>query len=102
MNIRHEAVKIKDMSFKTEYVSGKTFKLTLSNSMKEIRFKIPKEATLHEVADVTGAVFSFLEYHKDYEVEFSLRGHINHLGKNIYITLGVPSNKSILKSENVQ
>ena len=102
MNFRHAPVKIKEMNFKTEYVSGKTFKLTLSNSTKEIRYKIPEQADVDHALAITGAVFAFLKHHMEYEVEFTLRGDIKYHEDGIVVILGTPTNRTILKSENAK
>lgn len=72
----YEPVKISDMSFKTQIVPGKVFKLTLSNATEEIRFKIPDSASVETVNSVSLAVKAFVDIYSDILVLYSMRGQI--------------------------
>jgi hypothetical protein len=99
MNAKHEAVKISDMTLKTQIVPGKNFKLTLSNAESEIRCKIPETSTIGLSAEVGNAVRAFTNLYKDYPVEFSLRGTILVSDASIKIVVSSKSGPDVLTLE---
>lgn len=67
-------VKISEMEFVAQNVPGNKFKLTLSNATKQIRFKIPDEASTADTVRASNFIRNFLDAYIDYPVQFSLRG----------------------------
>lgn len=86
--IVHPAVKVSEMEFVAQNVPGKKFKLTLSNSTKQIRFKIPDEASAADTVRASNFVRNFLDKHINYPVQFSLRGSFKVKAKTIRFNLG--------------
>lgn len=81
-------VKVSEMEFLAQNVPGNKFKLTLSNATKQIRFKIPDEASAAETVRVSNFIRNFLDKHIDYPVQFSLRGSLKVKAETISLNLG--------------
>lgn len=94
--IVHPAVKISEMEFLAQNVPGKKFKLTLSNSTRQIRFKIPDSASAADTVRATNFIRNFLDKNIDYPVEFSLRGSFRANSVRLVLESG---KETILKYE---
>lgn len=92
------AVKVSDMEFVAQNVPGKKFKLTLSNATSQIRFKIPDEASATDTVRASNFIRNFLTLHKDYPVQFSLRGSFKSGAETIRLNLGT-RNEIVLSYE---
>lgn len=81
-------VKVSEMEFLAQNVPGNKFKLTLSNATKQIRFKIPDEASAADTVRASNFIRNFLDKHIDYPVQFSLRGSFKPNAETIRLNLG--------------